>query len=111
MSQRIRILITRREDAPDPAMPSQFFPGAGNDAAFFQVLGSTMPSEIELSTAITAWCDWACLNSYDASSGVGYFHVIDDYAPPAGEIVELEAQSAEQNRRVTIIIERCGKDR
>lgn len=111
MSQSIRILITRREDAPDPGMPSQFCPGAGSDGALFRVLDTTTPSEIDLSTALAAWCDWACLISYDAKSGVGYFRVIDDYAPAAGEIVELETQEVEQTRRVTIIIERCGNGR
>lgn len=107
MSQRIRLHITQREDAPAPEMPSQFCPGAGSDGAMFHVLGTTMPTELDLSAALSAWCDWSSLVSYDAKSGVGYFQVIDDDAPPVGEIIELEAQDTDKIRRVAIIIERC----
>jgi hypothetical protein len=110
VTDKISILITRREDASDPSMPSQFWPGAGSEGAKFRVLGPVMPSELDLSAALSAWRDWSSLVSYDAESGVGYFQVIDDDAPPAGVIVELEAQDTTQIRRVTIIIERCGND-
>ena len=107
MTDKISILITWREDAPDPGMPSQFWPGAGSEGAMFRVLGATMPTELDLSAALSAWRDWSSLVSYDAKSGVGYFQVIDDDAPPVGEIIELEAQDTDKIRRVAIIIERC----
>jgi hypothetical protein len=108
VTDKISIVITRREDAPDPGMPSQFWPGAGSEGAMFRVLGRTMPTELDLSAALSAWRDWSSLVSYDAKSGVGYFQVIDDDAPSAGEIVELKALNTNLIRRVAIIIERRG---
>lgn len=111
MSKPIRLLILLRDEAHDPGMPSQFCAGAGSDGALFQVLGTTMPSELDLSAALSAWCDWSSLVSYDITSGVGYFRVIDDDAPPAGEIIELAAQDTSKSKQAIIIIERCHPGR
>lgn len=102
----IRLLIVSRQEALDPGMPSHFFPGAGSDSALFQVLGSVMPTELELTVALSRWCPWSSLANYRPSSGVGQFHVVDDEAPAAGDILELEVQDADRVTRVTIVIER-----
>lgn len=109
MSGTISILIVRRDEAANPGMPSQFCIGAGVDGALFRVLGPIMPSEHELFSALVTWCDCASLVNYNAESGIGFFQVIDDDAPEAGEVIELEAQDVQPDRTV-IIIERCSQE-
>ncbi|PAA33116.1 hypothetical protein CJU79_23090 [Pseudomonas fragi] len=107
MIRPLSIQIIRRDDAPSPGMPSQFSIGAGVDGALFQILGLTRPTELELFSALVTWNDCASLVSYDLQSGVGFFQVIDDYAPNVGEVIELLIQDVKPDRTV-IIYKRCG---
>ena len=107
MIRPLSIQIIRRDDAPSPGMPSQFSIGAGVDGALFQIIGATRPTELELFSALVTWSDCASLVSYDVQSGVGFFQVIDDYAPDVGEVIELLIKDVQPDRTV-IIYERCG---
>lgn len=105
MSKTISVLIVHHDDAPDPGMPSHFCMGAGVDGALFRVLGPHMPTEQELFGALVSWCDCASLTRYDPQTGVGVFQLIDDYAPEAGQVIELLANDSQPEKTV-IIIER-----
>lgn len=106
MSRAISVLVVRRNDAPEPGMPSQFCIGAGVEGVLFRVLGPIMPSEQELFSALSAWCDCASLVTYDMQSGVGLFQLVDDSAPDAGEVIELVVPDVQPVQTV-IIIEHC----
>lgn len=86
----IRIEILRRDEAPEPNLPSTFFPGCGSDGAQFKVLDEDKPSYDEITGALYRWADDACLIRYDGGTGVGYFRIVDGYAPEAGSVIDLE---------------------
>lgn len=86
----ITIEILRRDEAPEPNMPSSFFPGCGSDGARFQVIGDDKPDDSDLCTALYRWADDACLVNYDQETGIGYFRIVDGEAPETGSVIDLE---------------------
>jgi hypothetical protein len=86
----ITIEILRRDEAPEPNMPSSFFPGCGSDGARFQVIGDDKPDESDLCTALYRWANDACLVNYDQETGIGYFRIVDGEAPEKGSVIDLE---------------------
>lgn len=68
-------------------LPSQFFPGAGSDTAWFQVISRPLPSRSRLIDELHLECGDYCLMEYDRAKGDGYFVVIDGDAPPAGHLI------------------------
>lgn len=81
-----QIEITRRIGAPDPSLPSQFFPGTGSDRGRFIVTGDRRPSYEEVSAYLQEEIVDFILMDYDLESGEGYFVVVDGEAPDAGTI-------------------------
>jgi hypothetical protein len=85
----ISIEILRRDEAPEPNMPSSFFAGCGSDGAQFKVKGEGKPSYEVISSALYRWADDSCLIRYEAETGVGYFRIVDGEAPEAGAVIDL----------------------
>jgi hypothetical protein len=82
----ITLDIVQTRTATEGNLPSQFFPGAGTDTAWFKVISRPLPSRSRLIDHLHLECDDYCLMEYDRAHGDGYFVVIDGDAPPAGHL-------------------------
>jgi hypothetical protein len=85
-SKPITLDIVQTRISTEGNLPSQFFPGAGSDTAWFQVISRPLPSRSRLIDHLHLECDDYCLMEYDRAKGDGYFVVIDGDAPPAGHL-------------------------
>lgn len=81
-----QIEITRKIDAPDGHLPSQFFAGTGCDRGIFIVTGDRRPSFEEVSKYMEDEIVDFMLVNYDPETGEGDFLVVDGDAPESGTI-------------------------
>ncbi|MBI6882469.1 hypothetical protein [Pseudomonas putida] len=88
-TQVVRIEILQIYGAPNPDLPSTFFPGAGTDGARFIVISGQAPSRNKLHEALLKWDGDCCLMDYDQEKGEGYFTMIDADAPEIGVVIDL----------------------
>lgn len=84
-----QITIGAVDKAPDPYLPSHFFPGCGSDGAEFSVTGGAVPSKDAIAEMLQEWDDDCYLIRYDSLSGKGYFTMIDCSAPDSGTVISL----------------------
>jgi len=78
------LLVKDTRVAADRDLPSHLFPGAGSDTAWFEILGKSRPSSLELSVALQAADPDFHLMDYNEVDGTGYFVAIDSDGPKPG---------------------------
>lgn len=83
----MHIEIIGKTDAPNPELPSHFFPGCGSDRGRFRLVGG-IASKRDIELAIEQHTvDPVQVNSFDPDSGEGSFVVVDGAAPEIGTII------------------------
>lgn len=95
----IKIEMIRTDNGDDESrnLPAHYISGAGAGHGWFRVLPTTdeFPGHEVLSRALTSWDGDSILNSYDASTGLGRFVIVDGYAPAPGRIIELKLMNGD----------------
>lgn len=87
------VTIGNVDAAPGPDMPSHLFPGCGSDGAEFTVTYGQRPLWGDVSDMLYEAIGDAVLLEYDEAIGIGYFRVVDGYAPPVGAVIPLIARA------------------
>lgn len=94
--KQIEWTITNNEEAPDPDLPSHFFPGCGNGKADFFVSSSNkVESKEEMKGLLQEYSDVAYLIYFDVSSQQGRFGLVDESAPKTGTVLKGEVWEEE----------------
>jgi hypothetical protein len=81
-----QIEITRKIEAPDGHLPSQFFAGTGCDRGLFIVTGDRRPSLEEVAKYLEDEIIDLMVINYDPETGEGDFLVVDGDAPESGTV-------------------------
>lgn len=85
----IKIRVTKSTAAPDPNLPSQFFPGCGSDRFSFQVITWHRPPMDAMNRLIDSLMTDYMLMDYDVTQGSGRVVCVDTIGPKMGEIFML----------------------
>ncbi|MDU8350533.1 hypothetical protein RYA05_01365 [Pseudomonas syringae pv. actinidiae] len=85
----IKIRVTKSTAAPDPSLPSQFFPGCGSDRFTFQIITWHRPAYEVMNRLIDNLMTDYMMMDYDAIQGSGRVVCVDTVGPDLGAIFML----------------------
>jgi hypothetical protein len=83
----VTLLIYRHRKSGENNLPSHFFPGAGSDACWFEIMGEDRPSSWDLCRLLHKEDVDFMLMDYDEIEGKGYFVAVDSYGPEPGTLI------------------------